>query len=43
MEMYWIVPKRCIGTNLDDVNDDYIIYFEELAKDFPVLLKLVLE
>ena len=43
MELYWIVPKRCIGTDFDSVKEDYVVYFEDLANEFPALLKLVLQ
>ena len=43
MELYWVVPERCIGTDFDSVKEDYIVYFEDLANEFPALPKLVLQ
>jgi hypothetical protein len=43
MELYWIVPKRCIGADFESVKEDYVVFFEDLANDFPALLKLVLQ
>ncbi|KAK6093400.1 hypothetical protein MT418_006026 [Batrachochytrium dendrobatidis] len=40
MELYWVVPKRCIGTDTASVVDDSIILFEDLISDFPALGKL---
>ena len=42
MELYWVVPKSCIG-NPKSVEKDYIILFEDLISDFPALGKLVLQ
>ena len=42
MELYWIVPKCCVGKNIQSVEKDYIILFEELVSDFPALGKLAL-
>ena len=43
MELYWIVPRICAGGNYKRVTDDYIIFFEDLAKDCPALGKLVVK
>ncbi|KAK5666554.1 hypothetical protein QVD99_006629 [Batrachochytrium dendrobatidis] len=40
MELYWVVPKRCIGTDTASVVNDSIILFEDLISDFPALGKL---
>ena len=41
MELYWIVPRCCGGEGNGSVANDFIILFEELISDFPVLDKLV--
>ena len=40
-EFYWVVPKCCIGTNCTKYANDFIILFEDLESNFPVLRKLV--
>lgn len=42
MELYWVAPKSCVGTNIDSVKNDLIILFEDLT-DFPALAKIVLK
>jgi hypothetical protein len=41
MELFWVVPERCIGANPSSVAGDYIILFEDLLKDFPALRNIV--
>jgi hypothetical protein len=43
MELYWVVPKCCVGTNTASVVNDSIILFEDLVSNFPALGKLVLQ
>jgi hypothetical protein len=43
MELYWVVPKCCIGANTSSFLNDSIILFEELISDFPALGKLNLK
>lgn len=43
MELYWVVPKCCVGTNNASVVNDSIILFEDLISDFPALGKLALQ
>jgi hypothetical protein len=43
MELYWVVPKRCIGGDIASVVNDSIILFEDLISDFPALGKLILQ
>ncbi|KAJ2986999.1 hypothetical protein HDV02_006406, partial [Globomyces sp. JEL0801] len=43
MELYWVVPKRCIGADTASVVNDSIILFEDLISDFPALGKLILQ
>ena len=43
MELYWVVPECCVGTNTDSVENDSIILFEDLISDFPALGKLRLQ
>jgi len=40
MELYWIIPKCCVGTNTKSIVNDIIILFEDLVCDFPALGKL---
>ena len=42
MELYWVVPKCCIGADTASVVNDSIILFEDLISDFPALGKLIL-
>jgi hypothetical protein len=43
MEMYWVVPKCCVGKDHESVVNDFIILFEDLINDFPALGKLILQ
>jgi len=43
MELYWVVPKGCIGADTASVVNDSIILFEDLISDFPALGKLRLQ
>ena len=47
MELYWVVPKCCIGNDTLSLKlshkADFIIVFEDLISDFPALGKLVLQ
>ena len=43
MELYWVIPKCCLGTNTESIVNDSIILFEELVSDFPSLAKLRLQ
>ena len=43
MELYWVVPKRCIGADTASVVNDSIILFDDLISDFPALGKLILQ
>ena len=43
MELYWVVPKCCIGADTASVVNDSIILFEDLISDFPALGKLILQ
>jgi hypothetical protein len=43
MELYWVVPKSCIGVDSASVVNDSIILFEDLISDFPALAKLTLQ
>lgn len=38
MELYWVIPKSCIGSNAASVQDS-IILFEDMVSDFPALSK----
>ena len=42
MELYWVVPKCCVGKKTDSVVNDSIILFDDLVSYFPALGKLVL-
>ncbi|KAI3659465.1 hypothetical protein MP638_004527 [Amoeboaphelidium occidentale] len=42
MDLYWIIPKECVGTNTTAVTD-YVIKLEDLHNDFTALSKLVLQ
>ena len=39
MELYWVIPKCCVGTNTESDLNDSIIFFDELVSDFPALGK----
>jgi hypothetical protein len=43
MELYWVIPKCCVGSNTESVVNDSVILFDELVSDFPALGKLVLQ
>jgi hypothetical protein len=43
MELYWVAPKCCTGTNTSLAVNDSIIFFDDLIPDFPALRKLVLQ
>ena len=42
MELYWIVPKSCAEGNHEKVWNGYIVYFEDLAKEFPAVSRIAL-
>jgi hypothetical protein len=42
MELYWIIPRSCVGTNTAEVKD-YVILLDELHDTFPALRKLDLQ
>lgn len=43
MELYWVVPKSCVGKNTKSVANDSIILFDDLISDFPALGKVSLQ
>jgi hypothetical protein len=43
MELYWVIPKQCIGKDTASVMNDSIILFEDLISDFLALGKLCLQ
>jgi hypothetical protein len=43
MELYWVIPKQCIGKDAASVGNDSIILFEDLSTNFPALGKLCLQ
>ncbi|KAI3658488.1 hypothetical protein MP638_001914 [Amoeboaphelidium occidentale] len=42
MELYWIVPRSCVGTNTAEVKD-YVVLLDELHDTFPALRNLDLQ
>jgi hypothetical protein len=41
MDVFWVIPKKCVGTSTASAVGNYVIYLEDLQSDFPALRKLV--